>query len=113
MQLFAVIVAVMLGLLGGLFAGLKAGEGVRGRPRAYWLLNGAAVLVFMVLDFVGLATGQLWLALGSVGLMGGAITGLKYGYNESIGLWRMIDSWTGSDANLRSADDDDEPALRP
>ncbi len=114
MQLVAVIAAVMVGLLGGIFGGLKFGEMVRGRPRTYWLLNGAAVLAFMVLDFIGLATGQLWLALGAVGLMGGTITGLKYGYNESIGIWRTVDSWTGADANMRrSADDeDDDPKPR-
>lgn len=113
MHLAVVIAAVMLGLLGGIFGGLKVGEMVRGRPRTYWLLNGAAVLVFMVLDFVGLATGQLWLAMGAIGLMGGTITGLKYGYNESIGIWRKIDSWTGADANMRPADEDDATAGRP
>jgi len=107
MLLAAVIAAVLVGLLGGIFGGLKVGELIRGRPRTYWLLNGAAVLVFMVLDFIGLATGQLWLALGAVGLMGGTITGLKYGYNESIGIWRTVDSWTGTDANMRTADDKD------
>jgi len=111
MQLVAIIVAVLLGLLGGIFGGLKVGEMVRGRPRTYWVLNGVAVLMFMVLDFVGLATGQLWLAMGAIGLMGGTITGLKYGYNESIGIWRTIDGWTGADATMAPADEDEaEPA---
>jgi len=113
MQLVAVIAAVLLGLLGGIFGGLKVGEMIRGRPRTYWLLNGAAVLAFMVLDFVGLATGQLWLAMGAIGLMGGTITGLKYGYNESIGIWRKIDGWTGADAGMRPADEDDVREDRP
>lgn len=109
MQMAAVIAAVLLGLLGGILGGLKVGEMIRGRPRTYWLLNGVAVLVFMVLDFVGLATGHLWLALGAVGLMGGTITGLKYGYNESIGVWRTIDGWTGADASMHmAAEDEDE-----
>ncbi len=107
-----VIAAVTLGLLGGLFGGLKVGEMVRGRPRTYWLMNGIAVLAFMVLDFIGLATAQLWLALGAVGAMGGTITGLKYGYNESIGIWRTIDDWTGADAGMRAADEDDATADR-
>jgi hypothetical protein len=41
-----------------------------------------------VLDFVGLATGRQLLAYAALGLMGGLITGLKYGHSDSIGLWR-------------------------
>lgn len=113
MSLPVIVIAVIVGLLGGIFGGLKVGEAVRGRARAYWMLNGVVVLVSMLLDFVGLVTGNLWLALGAVGLMGGGITGLKYGYSESIGIWRTIDSFTGSDANLRPADEaaeEDRPA---
>jgi hypothetical protein len=108
MSLAAAIAGVVAGLGIGIFGGLKVGEMIRGRARTYWILSGVAVLVCMALDFVGLATGQLWLALGSIGLMGGSITGLKYGYSESIGIWRTIDTWTGSDAALRPADEDDD-----
>lgn len=106
MSLLVTIVAVVVGLVGGIFGGLKAGELVRGRARAYWALNGVVVVVCMLLDFAGLATGQLWLAVGAIGLMGGGITGLKYGYSESIGIWRTIDTLTGGDAIMRPADDD-------
>ncbi len=49
----------------------------------------------MLADFAGLVLGWPWLAYGSLGAMGGAITGLKYGYAESIGVWRSIDRVTG------------------
>ena len=100
------IAGVVVGLTVGIFGGLKVGELIRGRAKLYWALNGVVVLVCMLLDFAGLATGQLWLALGSVGLMGGGITGLKYGYSESIGIWRTIDTWTGSDDLMRPPNDE-------
>ena len=108
MLLFAGVVAVLFGLLGGIFGGLKVGGRVRGRARVYWSLNALVVVVCMLLDFAGLVTGQLWLALGAVGLMGGSITGLKYGYSESIGVWRTVDSLTGADAGMRSPDAEEE-----
>ena len=110
MSPIAAIAGVIVGLIGGIFGGLKVGESIRGRARMYWGLNALVVLVCMLLDFAGLATGQLWLALGSLGLMGGSITGLKYGYSESIGIWRMIDTWTGRDASMRTTSDADHAA---
>lgn len=112
MSLAATIVAVLVGLLGGIFGGLKLGEKVRGRAGAYWALNGIVIVVCMLIDFAGLALGYLWLAMGAVGLMGGAITGLKYGYSESIGIWRTIDMLTGTDVQMREKEDDaeDQPA---
>lgn len=92
-----VVLGVSLGLLGGIGAGLALGERVRGRPRRYWALNFATVAVCMVADFVGLALGWAPLAYGAIGLMGGAITGLKYGYSESIGVWRTVDRFTGAE----------------
>ena len=113
MSLLFTVVGVVVGLTIGVAGGLRAGEMVRGRPRAYWALNAVAVIVSMLLDFTGLALGQMWLALGAVGLMGGSITGLKYGYSESIGIWRTIDTWTGADAGLRPQElDEDEVADR-
>jgi hypothetical protein len=47
-------------------------------------MNVTAVLGCAVLDFVGLASGRQWLAYSALGLMGGLITGLKYGHSDSI-----------------------------
>jgi len=102
---------VLVGLLVGLYFGLKFGERVRGRSRAFWMLNGAVFLIGMGVDFAGLVFGQLWLALGALGFIAGSITGLKYGYSESIGIWRTVDTWTGTDKSLRPPDDEDEDML--
>lgn len=87
--------SVFVGLLGGIGAGLGLGELVRGRPRRYWALNVAALAVCMAVNFVGLVLGWPLLAYGALGAMGGVLTGLKYGYSESIGVWRTVDRLTG------------------
>lgn len=102
------VLGVLVGIVTGILIGLKVGARVRGNSRAFWLLNIAAFLVSMAVDFTGLVFGQLWLAFGALGFLGGAITGLKYGYSESIGLWRTIDTWTGTDRLLRSPDHDED-----
>jgi hypothetical protein len=78
-------VGIAAGLAVGGLAGFRLGERFRGRRRAYWVMNVAAVLGCAILDFVGLASGRQWLAYAALGLMGGLITGLKYGHSESIG----------------------------
>jgi hypothetical protein len=52
-------------------------------------MNAAVVVGCAALDFAGLATGRYWLAYSAVGLMCGLITGMKYGFSDSIAVWRM------------------------
>lgn len=87
LMLVLTIVGVVAGLLGGGVGGYRLGRGVRGRRRAYWTLNVAVVLGCAVLDFAGLVLGQDALAYSAVGLMGGLITGMKYGYVDSMRVW--------------------------
>ena len=89
------VLAVLAGLLGGFWAGFALGDHYLGRPRAFWSLNGAFVAACMVAQFAGLVLGWPALSYGALGVMGGSLTGLKYGYSESIGLWRVIDQMTG------------------
>jgi len=93
--IFLTILAVLAGLLGGFWAGFALGGNVRGRPKRFWALNAAVVVVAMLADFTGLVMGWPPLAYGALGIMGGALTGLKYGYSESIGVWRVIDEAAG------------------
>ncbi len=109
MQLAGAIIGVLAGLLGGIWGGYKLGEHVRGNPREYWTWNAVAFVVCVLLDMVGLALGWHWLAVSALGLLAGLITGMKYGYSESIGIWKMFDTWTGGDADLRPPVDDAGP----
>ena len=87
LMLVLTIAGVAAGLLGGGVGGYRLGRGVRGRRRTYWTLNVAVVLGCAVLDFAGLALGQDALAYSAIGLMGGLITGMKYGYVDSMRVW--------------------------
>jgi hypothetical protein len=83
--------AVAAGLVVGGLAGLRFGGGIQSRG-GYWAANVTAVLGCMLLDFAGLMTGRYWIAYSALGLMGGLITGLKYGYVGSTGGWRSAET---------------------
>ena len=100
------IVAILAGAALGGLAGWWMGRSVKGDRRGYWLLNAAAVIVCAGLNFAGLMRGLPWLASGAIGLMGGAITGLKYGYAPSSGIWRSVPL----PAEVAEAEPDAEPA---
>ena len=88
----------IVGLVLAINVGLKWGESLRDRPSwRYWSANGVVMMAGIFAVFVGVAMDLGFLWTGGVGLMGGGITGLKYGYGRSIGLWRTVDRITGSD----------------
>ncbi len=91
MSLALTLSAVAAGLALGGLAGFRFGGGIQSRG-GYWAANAAAVLGCMLLDFAGLMTGRYWVAYAALGLMGGLITGLKYGYVGSTGGWRSAET---------------------
>lgn len=95
MNVVLTALAVLGGLLGGFWAGFALGERYRGEVRRYWTFNGLVVAGSMLANFAGLVLGWPALSYGALGVMGGALTGLKYGYSESIGVWRTVDRITG------------------
>lgn len=106
------VVGIMTGVAVGGLAGFWIGGRVRGQRRAYWALNVVAVLACAAIDFAGLALGRPWLAYSAVGLMGGLITGMKYGYSDAMRIWRPTDS-DGAPADIpaqSSTDSSTEPA---
>lgn len=89
-----VIVTMLFGVLGiviGYKAGLEAGKQAVD-DHQYWMRNLAAVLIGAVVSAVVMATGLLALMGLGMGLIGGAIAGLKFGYGKSVGLWRKHDT---------------------
>lgn len=102
MDLVLVILAAVAGIALGVWLGLKLGERIRDeRPWKYWALNLAAVVVsILALVAVGFIR-QLWAWSAVLGTFAGALTGLKYGYGQSVGLWRTHDRIMRSDKDLR------------
>ena len=89
-----VVVTMLFGVLGimiGYKAGLEGGK-TAANDRQYWARNGVALLVGVAVSAVVAATGLLTLRGLSIGLIGGAVAGLKFGYGKSVGLWRKHDT---------------------
>lgn len=64
--------------------------GMRAVTRSdYWKMNGIAIVVAVLLSFV-LAAVPLFYAV-DVGLLAGAIVGLKMAFGESVGPWAVHD----------------------
>ena len=95
------ITGVTAGLVGGVLVGWRLGVANRASRRAYWMLNTAVVFGCGLLNFAGLVTARSWLAYAAIGLMGGLITGMKYGYSESGGVWHRQDPATEGDDTVR------------
>ena len=89
-----VVVTMLFGVLGimiGYKAGLEGGK-TAANDRQYWARNGVALLVGVAVSAVVAATGLLTLMGLSIGLIGGAVAGLKFGYGKLVGLWRKHDT---------------------
>lgn len=88
-----VIVTMLFGVL-GIMIGWKVGT-VWGESaeddHTYWMRNLIAVMVGSLVAFVVLITGLITLVGLGVGLIGGAIAGLKMGYGKSVGIWQKHD----------------------
>lgn len=119
-SILSVILSAGLGLAVGAWGGWAFGRRSRGSSRMFWFGNGAALVLGLGLSVLAAAAQFPPLSFFSIGFMGGAITGLKYGYGASEGLWRTHDVWMKSDKRLRGAgqpregapqeDDEDRPA---
>ncbi len=89
------------GIALGLGAGFKIGELVRGRASwIYWLLNVIALVLGVSIALAGLVFGFGWLVGAALGFEGGVLTGLKYGFGRSVGLWAVHDRLQDTDKNL-------------
>lgn len=88
-----VVVAALFGVL-GIVIGYKTGQTLgesAASDRQYWLRNLAVVGVGVLLGAVVSALGLRTLVGLSIGLVGGAIAGLKFGFGKSVGVWRRHD----------------------
>lgn len=90
------IVALLLAVM-GIVIGFRVGQGwalhVKSR-RQYWVCNAVAYVVGIVVSaFVG-ALGLVVLVFAVIGVLGGVIAGLKFGYGPE-GPWKKLDKMMG------------------
>lgn len=93
-QGFAIAVVGLMLFLFGLVIGVRLGEELSKRcitTRQYWLANlavfGAGIVCSAVVVAIGLVVGSAVV----IGLLGGTIAGLKFGFGESTGPWKVHD----------------------
>lgn len=102
MDIIAAIVAGLAGIAAGVWAGFKLGERLQDqRSWKYWAVNGATAVVSVFLLLLAGFTGQVWAWALVLAAFAGMLTGLKYGYGKSVGLWRVHDRILRSDEKLR------------
>ena len=79
MRILVDIVAVAIGLALGGVAGYALGRGFEDDRRMLWTLAIAAFTTAWVVDLAGYMAGRPEVSIGSIGLMAGLVTGVKYG----------------------------------
>ena len=95
--MFLTVLAAVAGIVAGFWAGLAAGKRISDKPGwVYWLLNLLALVVGLSIDIVGLSLGSLALAGFGLALFAGGVSGLKYGYGRTVGLWKAADALFGA-----------------
>lgn len=100
------IVLVVIGAIAGIgvggWIGLKWGVALMPRePWRYWLANLAMAIGGVLIATAGQFLAQWWISVVGLGFMGGGITGLKYGYGHSTGIWAIHDRLVGIDEEMR------------
>jgi hypothetical protein len=91
------VLAAVAGIALGFWAGFAAGRRIAGKPGwIYWSLNLVALAIGLTVDIVGLTVGSMALAGLGLALFAGGISGLKYGYGRTLGLWKAADALFGA-----------------
>lgn len=107
-SILTVVLSAGLGIAVGAWGGWQVGVRNRENSTAYWIANGAALVIGFGLSFLAAVVSFPPLSFFAIGFMGGSITGLKYGYGYSEGLWRTHDVWMRSDKRMRQQAASDE-----
>ena len=91
---YGVLIIALLFMVLGILIGNKMGEALGTKIKTsgrYWACNIAVLLVGVVVSAFVSALGLLWLAGLTIGLIGGVIFGLKFGFGKSVGVWAKHD----------------------
>lgn len=90
------IVSLLLAIL-GIVIGFRVGQELSAKvetKRQYWLMNLAAYVIAIVASALIAALGYVVLIFATIGLLGGCIAGLKFGFG-SEGPWKRVDKLMG------------------
>ncbi|NTU72502.1 MAG: hypothetical protein HGB10_11880 [Coriobacteriia bacterium] len=79
-----IVVWALAGAAVGFALGFGLGRLARGSGRLFAALNALVVIAGMAANFLGLLRGMPWLAYGALGIMGGGLTGVRYGFTGGV-----------------------------
>jgi hypothetical protein len=86
------IVGAAAGLGSSIWLGYLIGKKARTWPEwSYWVANGVGLAIGVGAATLGQQYGQMWLWVAGLCVMGGSLTGLKYGLGRSVGAWKLVD----------------------
>ena len=87
MLLLLEIAAIIVGLALGVVAGYWIGQRWESSRRMLWTMAGLAFATVWVIDLAGYVVGRPEISVGSIGLMAGLLTGIKYGGFPEVRIW--------------------------
>ena len=90
----AVVIAALLLMVFGIVIGYAIGERLSEQvvtTGEYWRMNLTVVVVGILVSALVSMTGLVLLVAATIGMIAGAITGLKFGFGESAGPWKAHD----------------------
>ena len=93
----AVFITALLLAIVGIVIGFRLGQEWAGRAtskKQYWTFNVIAYVVCIVISAFIAALGLVVLVFAVIGILGGVIAGLKFGYG-SEGPWKKVDKVMG------------------
>ena len=109
MSALADVAAVVCGLAIGGLSGYAAGRSVVASRRRFWLAAGLGIVACVALDIVGVSLDSSWIMVGSLGVMAGWLTGLKYGGIAEIRVWEPPAVVADAEPGDEAAPDADAP----
>ena len=81
------VMGIAVGLILGALLGYWIGTKWEQDRRMLWTMGITAFVFATVVNFVGRVFGLEWLAIGSIGLMAGILSGVKYGGFPDVRVW--------------------------
>lgn len=84
MEILADVVAGIAGIVFGGWAGWKLVKRYGRDRKRLWALNAGSFTVCVLLCALGSSLGAMWLIVGSLALLLGTLTGLKYGWHGGL-----------------------------
>lgn len=109
------VVAALAGVGAGLWGGFRLGMRWGSPSWRYWLMNAGALVACLGICALSLTFGARWLAVLVLGVLGGLLTGMKYGIRGGFVMHPGVPASMGSelDADADGSEQDNTDVSVP